>query len=163
MKKNKLHNIKNSGFKVPNGYFNNIEDQITNRFKLEERSNTTGFKTPEHYFDDLEDTILDKISRENEPKVIKLFNKKTIVYASSIAAAVLLLISLTLFDSKITFDDLDNETVENYLLYENIDSYEIASFLDEEDLKEENFVEFNIDEDAVEDYIFDNLDVEDLY
>ncbi|TWO31960.1 hypothetical protein E1J38_011305 [Seonamhaeicola sediminis] len=163
MKKNKLHNIKNSGFKAPNQYFDTLEDHIINELKLKERSHTSGFKAPDNYFDSLEETILNKVSRESKPKVFELFSNKTIVYASSIAAAVLLLISLSLFDSKISFDDLDNETVENYLLYENIDSYEIASFLNEEDLKEENFVEFNIDEEVVEDYIFDNLDVEDLY
>ncbi|WP_299556189.1 hypothetical protein [Seonamhaeicola sp.] len=164
MNKNKLDHIKESGFKVPKGYFDSLEDHIMSELKLKELTNSTsGFKTPDTYFDALEDTILNKVSEERETKVIRLFSRKTMVYASGIAAAVLLLFGLLFFESKPSFDDLDNETVENYILNENIDSYEIASLLNEEDLIEENFVEFTIDEDVVEDYIFDNLDVEDLY
>ncbi|WP_282135622.1 hypothetical protein [Seonamhaeicola maritimus] len=161
MKKNKLHNIKESGFNVPNGYFDSLEDNIMSELKLKEFSKNSGFKTPDNYFDALEDTILNKVSQNKETKVIKLFNRRTIVYASSIAAAVLLLFSLSIFSNQ--DEELDYETVENYILNENFDSYEIASLLDEEDLSEENFIEFNIEDEAVEDYIFDNLDVEDLY
>ncbi|WP_248723902.1 hypothetical protein [Seonamhaeicola sp. ML3] len=160
MKKDKLHNLKDNGFKVPEGYFNGLEDQIISELKLKDITKEPGFKIPGTYFDTLEDTIVSK-TKHKETKVVKLFSKKVVLYASSIAAAILLLFNLSIFEKENI--EPDYASLENYLLNEDISAYEIASFLEEEDLTEENFVEFNIDKDAVEDYIFENLDVEDLY
>ena len=162
MNKNKLHNIKENGFKVPEGYFDSLEGNIMSELKLKEQVNTSGFSTPHNYFEALEDHILDQVSEEKDIKVIKLFSRKGIVYASAIAAAVLLLFNLSIFGKSEEWV-IDNETVENYILDENIDSYEIASLLNEEDLLEDNFIEFNIEENTIENYILDNLNVEDLY
>ncbi|WP_406683107.1 hypothetical protein N1F78_10460 [Seonamhaeicola sp. MEBiC1930] len=161
MKKNKLHNIEESGFKVPDGYFDTLEDNIMSELKLKELTNSSGFKAPNNYFDTLEDVIINNISKETEPKVIQLFSKKRLIYFSGIAATILLLLTLN-FNTK-TEEELDYQTVENYILDENISSYEIASLLDENDLAEELFIENGIDEDVIEDYILNNLDVEDLY
>lgn len=162
MKKDKLHNIKKNGFTVPEGYFDSLEDNIIDELKVKESVTNTGFKVPDNYFENLEDSVLSKVSNlEKDTKVIKLFSRKTILFASSIAAAILLLFNLSIFTEKATEPDF--ETVENYILNEDISTYEIASLLEEEELTEENFIEFSIEEDTVEDYILDNLYVEDLY
>lgn len=164
MKKNKIHNINENGFNTPDGYFNSLEDNIMNELKLNEVAKSKSeFKTPDNYFETLEDSILSKVSEEKPIKVINLFSKKNIIYATSIAAAVLLLFNLSIFKAKPSFDNLDSETVENYILSENVESYEIASLLNEDELTEENFLEFNIEAEIVEDYILGNLDAEDLY
>lgn len=162
MKQNKLHNIEETGFKIPDDYFNALEAIILSNIKLKKMSSDSGFKLPENYFNALEDTITNKISTKTPTKVIPLFRKRTLIYISSTAAAVLLLFNLSIFKNKPTFDSLDFETVENYIMNENIGSYEIAALLSEEDLLEENFIEYQVEEKIIETYILDHLDVEDI-
>ena len=162
MKQNKLHNIKKTGFKAPDGYFNTLEDVVLSDIKLKTMSSDSGFKLPEDYFNALEDTITNKVLTKTPTKVIPLFRKRPLIYISGIAAAVLLLFNLSIFKNKPTFDSLDFETVENYIINENIGSYEIAALLPEEDLLDENFIEYNVEEVTIKTYILNNLDVEDI-
>ena len=155
MKKNKIHNINETGFKVP-------EDTVMNQIKLNEKVSHSGFKTPNGYFDTLEDHIIEKASQKTAPKVISLFNKRALIYISGVAAAVLLLFNLSIFESD-PWSSLDTETVENYLLDENIlDSYELASLMTEEELEVTDFTDVNFDDENVETYLLNHLDVEDL-
>ena len=162
MKQNKIHNIKETGFKVPKDYFNNLEDIILSDIKLKETLGDSGFKAPEDYFNTLERKILDKVSEKDKSKVIPLFSKKNLIYISSIAAAVLLLFNLSIFEKDLTWDDLDINTVENYIINENIGTYEIASLLINEELKEEDFINYSLNDEHLETYLMDNLDIEDL-
>lgn len=160
MEKNKLHNIKNTGFKVPNDYFESLDDIILSEIKLKNTITDSGFSVPETYLETLEDRILNKVSRNKTPKVIPLFSKSRLVYASSIAAAILLLFNLSIFEKNITFDSLDIDNVESYIMNEAFDSYEIATLLAEEELTEDNFIDYDFDEETIEAYIIDNLDIE---
>lgn len=160
-----LNNIKETGFKTPSNYFDAVEDNIMKALKQENNikiRKETGFKAPDNYFDLVEDVIINSIERKNTPKVISVFSRKNLLYASSIAAAILLLFNLSIFDKKITFDSLDIETVENYILYGDFSTYEIASLLSESDLIDNNFEQESFGADAIENYILDNLDVEAL-
>ena len=162
MKKNKIHNINATGFKVPKDYFNNLEDSILSHIKLKEKNTDSGFKTPDNYFDTLEDAILSKVSEKEKAKIISIFSRRNLIYTSSIAAAVLLLLNLSFFDKKSDWDKLDNETVENYIIEENIGSYEIASLLSEDNFIEDTFIIQSLNEENIETYLLDNLDIEDL-
>jgi len=160
-----LNNIKNTGFKTPDNYFDAVEDNIMNAIMQENNgslSKETGFKTPDNYFDAIEEDIINKIDIKNTPKVIQLFTRKNLLYVSSIAAAILLLFNLSLFDKEITWDSLDIQTVENYIIDEGIDSYELATLLTDEDFSEIEFIEQNITDEALENYLLDNLDLEEL-
>lgn len=164
MKKESLHNIKESGFKVPKDYFNTVEDHIMSEIKLKAHGTDSPFTLPPNYFDILEDNILSTVSEKKSPKVITLFSKKNMIYISGIAAAILLIFfNGFLFEKKLTLDQFDSETVANYILNENFESYEIADLLDEEDLTEENFSELQINEQDIETYILDHLEIDDLY
>jgi hypothetical protein len=162
MKKNNLHNIKKTGFKVPEDYFNTLEDTILSHIKLEELSVDSGFKTPENYFDTLENTIINKVSEKETSKVIPLFSKRNLVYISSIAAAILLLFNLSIFQKKSSWNTLDIQTVENYIIEGQMSSYEISSLLSDEELIEENFINYNFNDENIESYLLDNLDINDL-
>ncbi len=134
MKQNKLHIIKKTGFSLPNNYFESIED-----------------------------SILNKVSPEKETtKVISIFTKRNLMYISSIAAAILLLFNLSLFGNKPNFDSLDSATVENYIINEDITSLQIASLLTSQELIEDNFIDYNLSEEHVENYILDHVDIEDI-
>ena len=159
MKQNRLHNIKETGYKTPKGYFESLEDQIISQIKLSE-FDTTGFKIPEGYLDSFESRVINSLSEKETIKVISLFSKRTIIYASSIAAAILLLLNLSIFENDSW--DLEAQTVENYIIDEAISSYEIASLLEDEDLIEENFVNYNFSAENIENYVLDNADIEEL-
>lgn len=160
MDKNKLHNIKNTGFKAPDGYFDDLEDSIVLQLKLQKKLDSSGFKTPDKYFDSLEDKILDKV--KNEPKVISLFSKRNLLYASSIAAAIVILFGIFLKNDDLSFDDLEITSIENYLYDEDFDSYEIASMFTVEELSSASFVESELSEDIIQDYLLENVSIEDL-
>ncbi|MEP1489605.1 MAG: hypothetical protein ABJK28_14380 [Algibacter sp.] len=162
MKQNKIHNIKETGFKVPKDYFKNLEDVILSDIKLKSTTDDSGFKAPEDYFNTLENKILNKVSENDNSKVIPLFSKKNLIYISSIAAAVLLLFNLSIFEKELTWDDLDTNTVENYIINENIGTYDIASLLINEELKEEDFINYSLNDEHLETYLMDNLDIENL-
>ena len=162
MKKNKLHNIKETGFKVPKDYFDSVEDNVFHAIKLKELSEESGFKTPDNYFDTIEDAILSKVSEKENTKVISIFNRRNLIYASGIAAAVLLLLNLSLFEKKTGWEDIEAETVENYIINENIGSYEIAALLIDEELNENTFTDIEFSDEAIETYILENATVEDL-
>ena len=162
MNKNNLHNIKKTGFNVPKDYFNNLEDIILSKQKIKELSVDSGFKTPENYFETLENRIIAKASKKETSKVLSLFSKRNLVYASSIAAAILLLFNLSIFQSKFNWNTLDIQNVENYIIEEEMSSYEIASLLSDEELIEENFINYDFNDENIESYLLDNLDINDL-
>ncbi|MFV0564333.1 MAG: hypothetical protein ACK5NB_00725 [Flavobacteriaceae bacterium] len=154
------HNKAATGFKTPEGYFDNLGDRMFVGSRLRAKANTKGFTVPNHYFDALESNIATKLKAEKAPKVISLFNKKSILYASSIAATVALLVTLTLGKTNVGWNSLDAETVENYMLLEDLDTYEIANLLPIENLDETDFVNFS--EAEIETYLLNNTDIEDL-
>jgi len=147
MKNENLHTTKDSGFKVPQNYFEGLEDSILNEVKLKSTISDSGFKAPENYFETF------KVSVEKETKVISLFNKKAVLYVSSIAAAIVLFFSLTLFNnSPISIHDLDTETVDNYILDE-INLEDIASLFQDNELNETQFIEYSLNDDTLDSYL----------
>lgn len=167
-----LNNIKKTGFKTPNNYFDAVEDNLMNAIKQENNGNLskeTGFKTPDNYFNTIEDVIINKIETKTTPKLISLFSKRNLLYASSIAAAVLLFLNLFVFEKELTFESLDRETVENYIIEIGIDYYELTALFSENEyyelatlLSENNFLEHTITDESLENYLLDNLDLEEL-
>ncbi|KAB1069408.1 hypothetical protein F6U93_03595 [Tamlana haliotis] len=166
MKTNKLHNDKSTGFKVPEGYFDALDDKIMSQIKNASPLNAvmeSGFEIPKDYFNTVEDNILAGIEKqEKQTPVIPLFSKKTILFASSIAASVLLLFNLSVFENKPTFDSLDTQTVENYILNEKISTSELASLFSDEELDESIFSESDIDDEHIEDYLLNYANIENL-
>ncbi len=162
MKINKLHNIKKTGFKVPEDYFDNLEDTILLHKALKKLSIESGFKTPNDYFDNLENTILNNISDKKSPKVISIFRRRNLIYVSSIAAAVVLLFNLSLFEKETGWEAIKAETVENYIINENMGSYEIASLLIDDDFNKVSFTAIELSEEALENYLLEQTTVEDL-
>lgn len=155
MKKENLNNIKQSGFKTPDNYFNTIEDQIMSQISLEEIGKDSGFKTPDNYFDTIEDNIL---SKTKETKIIKLFNKKTIITVASIAAMFVLFFNLNPFKTQVTFDNLDTDTVEAYILNE-VELNDISNLIETDQLSQTDFIDYNGI--SIDNYL-DDIDLEDF-
>ena len=160
-----LNNINKAGFKVPNDYFNTLEDEVINAIRLNELTKDhkeTGFSIPSDYFDLVEDAIINEIKDAAETKVIPLFNRRRLTYISGIAAA--LIIAFTIFFNSTTTDELNYELVEEYIIDEGIDTYDLAALLTEEELT--NLNEKVYDEaynlESLEAYLLENVNLEEL-
>ena len=165
MKNKNLNNINTTGFNIPKDYFEIFENQLLNKINAEEtvlNVKSTGFKTPKDYFNNIEDGVFVKLSEEKNTKVISLFNRKTIVYVAGIAAAIVLCFNLSMFDSTIAFEDLEAATVESYILEDDINSYEIAALLTEEELNESTIITHDFQDETIEEYLLNNADIEAL-
>lgn len=159
-------NIKNTGFETPKNYFDSVEDAVFSSLQSEKLKNSTsdpGYSIPEGYFDRLEDEVLSKIDKP-ETKVISLNTRKLLYTATSIAAILVLYFTLFSKTERNTLDSLDTEVVEAYILEQEIDSYELASLLTDEDIDTINGdifkEEFNTDQ--LEEYILENIELESI-
>ena len=158
--------IKNSGFRVPEGYFDSIEDQVMSKIgeeNLKGRISDTGFDLPDNYFEGLEDRVMSKIDKP-ETKVVSLFSRKRLYYISGVAAAILILVSVLINRTTTSTEDINYEMVENYILDQDMSTYEIASLLTEDDLENSDFemIDEVISEESLEDYLLDNIDLEEI-
>ena len=165
MKNKKLHNIDSPGFSVPKDYFESLDESllnIINEEKLKELSSDSGFEIPKNYFDELGIRLEKHLHSNKKSRVINLFDDKILRYATGVAAAIVILMALTLTNSKPSFDNLENETVENFVIDEDISSYEIASLLSEDQLDEEVFISHDLNEENLENYLLNTSDIEAL-
>ncbi|MFI0428071.1 hypothetical protein [Mariniflexile sp. HMF6888] len=164
MKKNKIHNnIKNTGFKVPKDYFALLEDTILSEIKLKERLSDPGYKTPDNYFDSLEDKIMNAVQPQKEVKVVQLFTWRKASYVAAIAASFILIINIFFNNNKdITIKNIETASIENYILNEDLETNEFASLFTKEDLSEVRLITDGYNSETLDNFIFDNLDIEDF-
>ena len=163
MNKKRIHNINNTGFKVPKDYFNNLEDVIMNDIHLKESIKGSGFNTPKNYFETFDDKLFDTLETKPETKVRKLSPWKPLAYVSGIAASFLILFGLYHYNSNnLSFETLETASIANYLSEENYSSNELASFFSEEDLTVEGFIDEPIGETILEEYLIEHTMIEDL-
>ncbi len=163
MKNDKLHNIKSTGFKTPDQYFDSFEDKLFERLDQEKQIqgvDESGFKVPEGYFDTLDDQIIAKVKTEETP-VIKLSSRKTLYYVAGIAASLILMIAVFINSSN---DEISVEMVETYFQESDLDSYELAELLMDAEILEEDFtiIETEFDEENLESYLLENTDIESI-
>jgi hypothetical protein len=133
-------------------------------FNLNNEKIKSGFKVPEGYFEQFESKMLNQLIVENEPKVISLWQNKR-VWMTSIAAILLVSIALPVYFSMndtIT-NKVEDETIETYLAMQpTMTNYEIASQLTNEDFASLE-ASLALNDDAVELYLEENYQNVDLY
>nr|WP_294778227.1 hypothetical protein [uncultured Flavobacterium sp.] len=129
-------------------------------FKLDnEPKITSGFTTPDGYFDSFREKILGELPKE-QPKVVSIFSRrKTWYYAA--AAVIVMMLSIPIYNNFSTAsEEVDAVALEDYITnHTNISSDEIANLLDQEDL-EKMKLELNLEDEAVEDILLNNTDIE---
>lgn len=162
----KFKHTKQSGYRVPEGYFDNLEDAVFNKLKAQSSLDTikdTGFKVPEDYFLTVEENVFNTLKAdEKEVKVVSLFSKRNLLYYSGIAAALVLMFTIFKPDSELSFDSLDTDLVESYISTYNINSSDLATLWNETDFSDVAFDDYEFLDETVEDYIFENSTLEDL-
>ena len=163
MNTNKLHNIKDTGFKVPKDYFGSLEDAILTDLKLKEKAPESGYKVPDNYFDSLEHKITNALVPEKEVKVIKLFTWRKAAYVSAVAASLILMFNVFFNNTNnVTIDNIETASIENYILNEDLETSEIASLFTDDDLSDVQLINDGYSSETLENYIFDNLEIEDI-
>ncbi len=148
---------------VPEGYFEGLEDQIMQAISgasVLDKNLSSGLKVPEGYLSSLEDTISKQTTKET--KVIPFFTKRNLLYVSSIAAAIIIMFSVFINAEETTFENIDVDLVEDYIIDQNIDSYQLASLLNDQELNNQDFIDLDMFSDDAEDYLIDNTDIEEL-
>ncbi|WBL20976.1 hypothetical protein [Zunongwangia sp. HRR-M8] len=169
MKEEKIPYRGASGFKVPSGYFENLEEQLFDTVLNEgkqiqeiELPVETGFKVPEAYFDGLEDRLVEKIEPK-QPKLIKVNFRKTLYYAAAIAAIFVVLYT-TFFklgnEQSASWDDVELSAIEDYIDdgYVDLSDTEFSNMIFEDGyiVEESDFAAMNSD--AVFQYIDENVE-----
>ncbi len=151
---------KDSGFEVPQGYFDQVEDDFSFKLKEEIIPTNSGFDLPEGYFESLEDRILEKVELPKKGKIVPL--RTRIARFSSAAAAVVLLFASYLIvysngDPDLTSDEVIAWIDENI---EIVSTEDIVDAFDEDTDLEDTFV---FDNDLENDIIDKYLDENDTY
>jgi len=162
---------KQQPFGVPSDYFESFQDTLDARLaeqRLREHVKGHGFKMPEGYLDTLEVTIPSE-PLAADTKVISLFSSRTIAAVAAIAACIVLVLTVFNKDPKqeqFALEDIPTNTLETYIQSDAVQftNDELTAYLSEEafSLSQTNLEE-EIANEALEDYILDNLDATDLY
>lgn len=168
MSKKGLPYRKDSGFKVPEKYFQDLENRLMSQLPstgdeslLSEK--TSPFKVPDAYFEDFEARLNEKLElAEKDKKVISLFNrKKMLSYVAGVAAVLAVIFSSVVLNRPETFEysDLDVIAVENYLM----ETFEFSSPEETHLLKEGDFSfattpNASLDREAVLEYLNENME-----
>jgi len=100
-----------SGFKVPNGYFENFSFDDAQHTSIETK---TGFKVPEDYFENL------KVEVPKVKKTRKLYNYKTLAIAASLTV-ILATLLINLIGSQLNSEPMDFSKLDKDLLYDYIE------------------------------------------
>jgi len=91
-------------------------------FKLDNGTKTdSGFKIPDNYFENFQANVMEKISKEpvaRETKIISLFRKRKTALMAVAAVLTLALIVPAIYKASTKNKDLDATTIENYLAEE---------------------------------------------
>ncbi len=153
-----------SGFKTPHNYMSDLEANLFEKLEIElthgEKENS-GFQVPENYFNTLEHNIQAKLDSENNRgKLIHLFSRKRLYYASAIAAIFIVLLSTVLLRSPQANDlnNLNYTALEEYIDEEDLDYNDISNFIYEEGLIIDNLNSFSYSEQAVLEYLSENVE-----
>lgn len=168
MEKNKFTYNPKSGFKVPENYFEDFEAKVLDSLFLEQELSKTiekdpGFKVPLDYFETLESKIYTRIENpEFEGKVIPLYRRRKFYYSAAVAAIFVGIISTLLFKPVPgnSFDSIELSAIEAYMDSGNIDfNYsEISAIIYEEDYVFDNITKSNLSDDAVFEYLNENIE-----
>lgn len=163
MENKKLHSITSTGFKTPDNYFESFEAKLKERLTKKELIkdiDASGFKVPENYFNTLDDKILSQLI--DDKPVINFKSRQTFYYIAGIAASLVLMFNIFYSSEAITINDLETASIENYLEEGDFTSYDLAVLLTESELNKTNFIDNEISENTIEDYLLNTIEIEDL-
>lgn len=161
MKTNSSKYSENSGFKVPEDYFSNLENDIMACLETTNLSDLkiegTGFKAPENYFETIEDQVFEKLE-QHDSGVVSIFKKEYIYYAAAVAAVFILMVG-NYFPANqseaVGWDDVEVSAMESYIE----EGYEMGYI----DLSSSEYSDFFVSGELVNDSDFDEVTSEAVF
>jgi hypothetical protein len=146
---------KNSGYKIPENYFDQIENTVLSELA---KKTIPSQKIPEGYFDTIEDNVFERLALENKPKVISL---KKYWIPATVAATLLVFVSI--YNPFTNRQNLEIAEIEQWIEEGNLDlnSYEIAELYTDE-LENIN-IKNSINTHDLEEYLNDEISEESFY
>lgn len=131
-----------------------------NSFNLENSPKIkSGFKTPDGYFENFSEQMLAKIAQEEKP-VISIFQRRRNWFVAAAAVLIIGISIPFLNKTDTGNTSVDEETMENYLAYQStISQYDLINLLDKEDI-EALESDLKIDDAVVESALSDNTNLE---
>jgi len=169
MKKNGLSYSKNTGYQMPPGYLENLEDRLFAKLATSDKTVSISekakmaFTVPDNYFDSFEDKLMAKLpATRKEPKLISLLNKEALYYVAGVAAVLIAIVvnTFTQQPEPFSLESLDMLTLENYI-DESIDQStpEVSRILSEGDFSLAPTGNSGyIDQEALFEYLHDNIE-----
>lgn len=166
---NKKKNKHSTGFKIPEGYFDEFEVRMFDTLKEERLPKDSGFTVPKDYFEAVEAKILRtetnttwKVFRNGTPKN-KHAHRKTVLYTlAGIAAVLAVVLSLNPLGTHnaVSFDGINATALSAYIQDGALDltAEDLARYLQNEDLNAIVAPSEEISEESLSDYLFNNLD-----
>lgn len=148
-------------FHIPKDYFSSFEDHLLTRLEEDNFPKSAGFRIPNGYFDRVEDIIVQKAIQEGERKTIRLIPKRYIGYAAAIAACFVIAISIFKFPgNELTINTVQLSIIDSYIDDGNldIDLYELTHYLDDLDGIDLNLNSPLLSDTAIKEYLMDNLE-----
>lgn len=164
--KNNVNTYNNkSGFKMPKNYMQDFESKLLDSLEINpsaQKGNSAGYRVPEDYFANFDERILAKIDTNKEKaKLISLFSRKRLYYATAVAAVFIVLISTVLLKTPNTnLDNMENVALEEYLYEESADlNYsEISNLLYEDGVIIESLNASSFSDEAIIEYLNENVE-----
>lgn len=147
---------KSSGFDVPKGYFDSVEDDFSIRLKEGNLPGTSGYKVPDGYFESLEDKILSQVTDKPEGKVIPL---RTRILRFASVAAVFVFIFISIWNNAKNEEDLTSDEIASWIEVNisDIDLNDIYNELDEDvEFMEVDLLENSIENNSIDTYFDQN-------
>ena len=173
MSNKKLPYNAKSGFKVPDNYFQELEakllESITSQVKATRFTavkRKPGFTVPANYFENLEAEVLRKTGSNLEKgKIIKLWDRKEVLYyVAGIAAVFIFIISTVLWKPSQTqihtLEGIELTTLEKYIEegYLDMNYNEISAFISEEEFYINHMVTSDLNEEDVFEYLNETVE-----
>ncbi len=166
MKNSQIHNIKQTGFKTPEAYFDTFDERLFKKLNVQKEMasiSDAGFKVPDNYFEHFDDKLQARLKSQQSSKVRTLVSWRNAAYISGIAASLLLIFGLFMTSqNNLSINQVETASIEDYLNNENLNIYDISSLLNEDDLVLGDFVSNTFTEESLENYLLNNTSIEDL-
>ncbi|CAN1562624.1 hypothetical protein MCEGE10_02727 [Flavobacteriaceae bacterium] len=130
-----------------------------NDFKINsEHKIESGFKIPENYFENFSEKVLMKINKP-EPKVVSIFYRRK-TWISSVAAVLVISLSVTLYTKIAVKSSEEKLTLENYITNQSeISQYDLVALLDTKDI-EKIKIDLKLDDEKIEEVLTNSSEIE---
>lgn len=118
----------------------------------------SGFKIPEDYFENFSEKVLLRINKP-EPKVVSIFYRRK-TWISSVAAILVISLSVTLYTKIAVKSSEEKLTLENYITNQSeISQYDLVALLDAKDI-EKIKIDLKLDNKKIEEKLTNSSDIE---